>query len=343
MKYLPVLAAALLQFRCASAVKAPPTWTLDPDFPGASPVTFANVTWSAWDSAKAQLVLLQRGAAPVTWWTADGTCVSQWNIPTLGDPHSLKLSQSTIWITDMAPPLLAGISYGHCLKQFSMDGTLSNTLGTCGENSQGSGLNPVQFDKVTDVAFDSSGNLFVADGDIGGLNNRVLHLTPQGTVLDVWSAPNNQPGKGPKEFNLPHALQVDGCDRVWIADALNNRIQVVTAAGEYIGSMNCFGTDGVYGLAIVPSGMQTAWLFVTTSPVTNPTGGTVHVFSISRDCSASPLPACSPIARWPITFPPTPSTAMLHSIAVDPATYDVYISALGGTLPPQRWVLSPQK
>jgi hypothetical protein len=55
----------------------------------------------------------------------------------------------------MAPPLLAGEGYGHCLKAFTLAGDPLSTIGSCRENSQGTGLDPVQFDEVTDIAWDA--------------------------------------------------------------------------------------------------------------------------------------------------------------------------------------------
>src|SRR6201999_675461 len=106
-------------------------------------------------------------------------------------------------------------------------------------------LDPVQFDKVTNVAFDSEGMMWVTDGDLNGLNNRVLQLNPvTQEVLQVWCAPGDVPGDGPGQFHLPHSIAIDPFDRVWIADALNNRVQILTTGGEFLQQLPCFGTNG---------------------------------------------------------------------------------------------------
>ncbi len=325
-----------------------PHYVLDTGFPKPSPITFGEVSWMTVDQETHQVYVLQRSQPPVTVWTSEGELVSAWETQELGDPHSIDLhvasdGTKSIWITDMAPPLLAGQVYGHCLKHFTLNGELLGTIGACGENSEGTGLNPIQFDMVTDVAWDSAGRLLVTDGDLNGLNNRVVKLTPAGQTLQSWSAPGGGSGSGPGEFDLPHAVVVDDCDRSWIADALNHRVQVLGPDGAFLGQWACFGEYGVYGLALggtqsAPAGPR-ASLFVTTSPTTGGGKGTVYVFEAPMDCRRPrEIGACVPRTSWQIELPPTSETSLLHAVAVDQSTGDLFISELGGTLPPQKWI-----
>lgn len=73
-------------------------------------------------------------------------------------------------------------------------------------NDPGPGHRTTQPDEVTDIAWDAVGNLLVSDGDLNGLNNRVLKLNPKGQVIASWSASGGKPGSGPGQFNLPHAV-----------------------------------------------------------------------------------------------------------------------------------------
>lgn len=330
-------------------VESPVTYVLDPSFPKPAPIALDEVTWPLFDRSTGELYLLQRSLPAVSVWTPDGELVRSWDTRELGDPHSIRIqrgppgSTAWIWVTDMAPPRLAGDGYGHCLKRFDLAGRFAGSIGTCGPDSQGTGLDPVQFDKVTDVAFDGSGHLFVADGDLGGLNNRVLELDPDGTVLMDWSAPGGQPGDGPKEFHLPHALRVDECGRVWVADALNHRIQVIGTDGTFHGELSCFGDYGVYGLALgatrgTPLG-PAAPLFVSTSPTDGQNRGTVYLFEAPMSCGApDEIGTCAPVTSWDITLPPTQQTAMLHALSVQPDGGAIFLAELGGALPPQKWI-----
>ena len=65
---------------------------------------------------------------------------------------------------------------------------------------------------MTGIAFNSNGYYYVTDGDVGGLNNRVLVFDQNTYIVDVWNK-ENKPGAGPLQFNLPHSVIIDRCDR----------------------------------------------------------------------------------------------------------------------------------
>ncbi len=76
-----------------------------------------------------------------------------------------------------------------------------------------------QFDRETDIAFDSQGNLFVPDG-YG--NSRVVKISPDGhwlKELGTW-------GNGQDQFSTPHSIASDAEDNIYVADRGNRRIQV---------------------------------------------------------------------------------------------------------------------
>ena len=351
-----VLAALVLVVAAASCTSTAtpgggplaPRYVRDPGFPAPSGITFATVSWMAVDAETRLIWLLQRGQPAISVWHPDGRLVSTWRTDMLGDPHSITLagsgSRKSVWITDMAPPNPTGRAFGHCLKRFDPSGTFLGAIGVCGEHSQGSGLDPVQFDKVTHVMPFATGDLLVSDGDIGGLNNRVLTLGANGQVGAVWSAPFNQPGSGPREFHLPHAVAIDACRRAWIADTLNHRVQVIGLDGTYFGAVTAFDEDGVYGVTLGPvvstRGEQEAFLYVTTSPTTGGSG-TAFVFRTAMECARPARTDVRLLARWPVAFPSAPATtapvAILHAVAVDPVSGDLYFAPLGANLPPQKW------
>ena len=83
--------------------------------------------------------------------------------------------------------------------------------------------NPVgtkgEFNRETDVAFDSQGNIFVSDG-YG--DSRVVKISPDGHWLKMIGTH----GAGRDQFDTPHSIAVDAQNNVYVADRENSRIQV---------------------------------------------------------------------------------------------------------------------
>ncbi len=85
----------------------------------------------------------------------------------------------------------------------------------------------------TDVAVDSSGNVWVADSN----NNRIVEFDSSGTNITLFGTE----GSGNGEFENLTGLAVDSLGNVWVADGGNNRIQEFSNSGAYITQ---FGTEG---------------------------------------------------------------------------------------------------
>ncbi|CAH1246168.1 NHLRC3 [Branchiostoma lanceolatum] len=132
---------------------------------------------------------------------------------------------------------------------FDRHGNLKVTLGTPGE--KGSNLDPLQFDQVSDVAFSSTGDMFVVDGD-DGINHRLLKLSADHQLL--WSV--GEEGAGPGQFRVPHSVGVDRFGQVWVADRRNRRLQVFSGqTGSYIGEWTL--NEDVYAVRSAANGART--------------------------------------------------------------------------------------
>lgn len=83
------------------------------------------------------------------------------------------------------------------------------------------------FNLPTDIDLTPAGEIFVTDG-YG--NARVHKFAADGTHLLFWG----EPGTGPGEFNLPHAVWVARDGRVLVADRENDRVQVFDQNGKLL-------------------------------------------------------------------------------------------------------------
>ena len=307
----------------------------------AADFSFANVSDVAVDTTLRQVWILQRSHPPVTVWdSVTGKFLLQWDTQDLGYPHSIELNvfDSTVWITDMAGELAAGEIYGHCVKQFHRNGSYIQSIGQCGQHTGGSSINPPQFDKVTDIAFNSKGYAYITDGDIGGMNNRVLVFNQSLERVAVWNIENTK-GSCPLQFNLPHSIRIDKCDRVWVVDTHNHRIQVISDNGVFLGQWNCFGQSLLYGIDLQPEKGSILLTSVTGD-------GDLEILALSfssADCSnPQTFGECRIEKRLILSHDQTLKTSvMLHSVAVDDHTGSVYVAALPGNTTPIKYVPVP--
>jgi hypothetical protein len=89
-------------------------------------------------------------------------------------------------------------------------------VGTPGDN----------FQRPADVAWDSAGNIFVADGYVG---TRVAKFDKNGKYIKCWG----QPGTGPGQFHTLHSIATDAQGNVYVGDRENRRIQVFDNDGNF--------------------------------------------------------------------------------------------------------------
>jgi DNA-binding beta-propeller fold protein YncE len=107
----------------------------------------------------------------------------------------------------------------------------------------GSGQNTDLFNRPTDVAWDSAGNIFVADG-IG--NQRVAKFDKHGVFVKSWGQKGTEPG----QFAAARAIAVDAQGNVYVADSGNKRIQVFDNDGNFKSQITNVGSP--QALCITP-------------------------------------------------------------------------------------------
>jgi hypothetical protein len=93
----------------------------------------------------------------------------------------------------------------------------------------GSGIPGDSFVRTAGVAWDKSGNIYVADGVATGVGNaRVAKFDKDGHFIKSWGQRGTEPG----QFNSLRGIALDAQGNVYVADAGNKRIQVFDGDGN---------------------------------------------------------------------------------------------------------------
>jgi len=103
------------------------------------------------------------------------------------------------------------------------------------------------FDRPTDVAWDTAGNIFVSDG-YG--NSRVVKYDKDGNWVKAWGKRGTAPG----EFHTPHSIATDAGGKVYVGDRENRRIQVFDTDGNFLKQWTNVGAP--WALCITPAPHQ---------------------------------------------------------------------------------------
>jgi hypothetical protein len=104
-----------------------------------------------------------------------------------------------------------------------------------------------EFDRETDIAWDSKGDMFVSDG-YG--NSRVVKISKDGH----WLKAVGTYGRGQDQFNTPHTIAVDAQNNVYVGDRGNFRIQVYDDNLNFVKSIT--GVGAPWALCITNTSPQ---------------------------------------------------------------------------------------
>ena len=144
-----------------------------------------------------------------------GKVINSWGENMFVMPHGLEIdNDDNIWVTDVAM---------HQVFKFNSKGELLLTLGEIfkpGEDQN-------HFNMPTDITVLSDGSFYVSDG-YG--NSRIIKFSKKGEYLFQIDGFGN----GKNEFNIPHAIDNDNQNNIYVADRENNRIKKFDDKGNLL-------------------------------------------------------------------------------------------------------------
>ena len=139
-----------------------------------------------------------------------------------GTPNGIAIdSTGLMYVADFGNHTVRKVTSAAVVTTFAGDPyTTGNTNGT------GSGAT---FNNPSDVALDSTGNIYVADG----VSSRIRKITPAAVVTTfAGSTSGYLDATGTSaQFNSPNGIAVDSLNNVFVADSSNHRIRKITPAG----------------------------------------------------------------------------------------------------------------
>ena len=211
-------------------------------------------------------------APPVLKFDADGNLLDSWGDANgyQGEGYEWPASEHGIFVDHMGYVWLAGNGPDdHQVLKFSGDGTFVMQIGQAGRTE---GSNSTEFlGQPADMEVDPETNeLYIADGY---LNKRIIVFDAEtGEYLRHWGAYGNEPsdedtgrfvpGSEPiQQFRTPvHAVRIAKDGMVYVADRVNNRIQVFQKDGTYVSELivegNSLGNGSTWDLELSPDEEQ---------------------------------------------------------------------------------------
>ena len=121
-------------------------------------------------------------------------------------PHGLEVDyDDNIWVTDVAL---------HQIFKFNSEGELIFTLG----NEAKAGNDNYSFNLPADITVLKDGSFYVADG-YG--NSRIIKFTKEGHFITKYGTY----GSSKSQFIIPHGIDNDEEENIYVADRENNRIK----------------------------------------------------------------------------------------------------------------------
>jgi kumamolisin len=205
-------------------------------------------------------------------------------VGTRGDTGSLFYDPQNLCV-DGADNIYVADGMGNVIRKVTPSGTVSTLAGSGTAGALDATGTSAEFKDPTGIAVDAAGNVYVADYG----NNTVRKITPAGvvtTIAGIAGAAGSADGTlGAGLLNGPAGVGVDSVGNVYVADALNDTIRMVTPAG-YLSTIG-----GAPGDAENVDGLAAAARFDSPGDVTVDSTGIVYVADTLNDTIRRIVPA----------------------------------------------------
>lgn len=182
-------------------------------------------------------------------------------------------AQGTVYVADQG---------NHCVRKISAMGMVSTLAGTGSRGYTDGPGSTAQFNSPAGVAVDGQGTVYVADA----LNHCIRAIAPTGVVRTVAGATGRGLQDGPgasARFQFPYGVAVDAQGTVYVADAGNHRIRIISSQG-IVSTLAGNGSNLNYGVVNHADGPGGSALFSNPFAVAVDGQGTVYVADADNYC-----------------------------------------------------------
>jgi tripartite motif-containing protein 71 len=194
------------------------------------------------------IYVVDRGNCRIQKFNSSGVFVTKWgagggagtcgeNNGEFDSPYDVKVDSSgNVYVVD---------EDNDRVQKFDSNGTYISQFGGFGSLEISSSSDNGKFSAPRDMAQDSHGNIYVADG----ANNRIQKFNSNGVFIEAWGANGGDGtnGTGNGEFDFPEAIVIDSSDNVYVGEANNYRVQKLDSDGNFIAKWGANGGNGSSG------------------------------------------------------------------------------------------------